>query len=192
MVGRPSSDDARRPDEAPGRLESALASSATSATNAQWRRTLNSLGVVARSLGQLEQATELFTESLERKRRIGDESGIAVTLSNLGVVEADRGDVGRAADFLAEALAVDEASGSTSAVVMSCANLGSILIRAGRTDEGIQQIRRRARQASLSSATRRSSRRFRPASRTSASLAPTRTARSWPHDLTLSQRSAPA
>lgn len=135
-------DDARRPDEARGRLESALAIQRDLGDERAVARTLNSLGVVARSLGQLEQAMELFTESLERKRRIGDESGIAVTLSNLGVVEADRGDVGRATDFLAEALAVDEASGSTSAVVVSCANLGSILIRAGRTDEGIQQIRR--------------------------------------------------
>jgi tetratricopeptide (TPR) repeat protein len=135
-------DDARRSDDARVRLESALALQRDLGDDRAVARTLNSLGVVARSQGQLEQATELLTESLERKRRIGDESGIAVTLSNLGVVATDRGDLGRAAELLTEALAVDEPSGSTSAVVVSCANLGSLLIRAGRPEEGIRQVRR--------------------------------------------------
>ena len=135
-------DDARRSDEARLRLESAVALQRELGDDRAVARTLNSLGVVARSQGQLERATELLTESLERKRLVGDEAGIAVTISNLGIVAADRRDFGRAADLLAEALAVDESSGSTSAVVVSCANLGSILIRAGRLDEGINQIRR--------------------------------------------------
>jgi predicted ATPase len=135
-------DDARRPDEARVRLESALALQRELGDERAVARTLNSLGVVARSQGQLERATDLLEDSLQRKRQIGDESGIAVTLSNLGIVASDRGDLDRAAALMAEALALDESSGSTSAIVVSRANLASILVRAGRADEGLEHIRR--------------------------------------------------
>ena len=133
-------DDARRPDEARDRLESALRLQRELGDERATARTLNSLGVVARSQGDLARAEELFVESLERKRRLGDQAGIAVTLSNLGVVANDRRDFERAADLLAQALAVDEATGSASAMAVSCANLGSVLIRAGRAAEGSTKI----------------------------------------------------
>jgi predicted ATPase/class 3 adenylate cyclase len=135
-------DDARRSDEARARLESALTLQLELGDERAVAGTLNSLGVVARSQGQLERATELLTQSLEGKRRIGDERGVAVTLSNLGIVASDRGDHDRAAELMAEALTVDESSGSASGIVVSRVNLGSILVRAGRTDEGLEQIRR--------------------------------------------------
>ncbi|CAN5781701.1 hypothetical protein BH23CHL7_BH23CHL7_06910 [soil metagenome] len=135
-------DDVRRPDEARTRLESALALQQELGDERAVARTLNSLGVVARSQGQLEDAHALLADSLERKRRLGDESGIAATLTNLGIVADDRRDFDRAVDLLTEALAVDESTGSATAVAISCANLGSILIHAGRTDDGLEQIRR--------------------------------------------------
>ena len=135
-------DDARRPDDARARLESALALQRELGDERAVARTLNSLGVVARSQGRLERATELLEDSLERKRQAGDESGIAVTLSNLGIVASDRGDLDRAAALLAEALAVDESSGSASSIVVSRSNLASILVRAGRAEEGLEHIRR--------------------------------------------------
>jgi predicted ATPase/class 3 adenylate cyclase len=134
-------DVARRPADAASRLEAALALQRELGDEAGMARTLNSLGVVARSLGDLDRAEALISESIERKRALGDQSGIAVSLSNLGVVASDRGRLDEAVDYMAQALAIDEQTGGGS-VVVSCANLGSTLVRAGRLEQGLSQIRR--------------------------------------------------
>jgi predicted ATPase len=133
---------AERLDEARARLEEALALQGDLGDERAVARTLNSLGVVARSQGRLDEAAELFSDSLERKRRLGDDAGLGVSLSNLGVVANDRGDLPGAVELLSQALAADERTGSASAVTVSCANLGSALIRAGRIEQGLDQIRR--------------------------------------------------
>jgi predicted ATPase len=135
-------DDARRPTDAQEKLDAALAQYREAGDEQEVARTLNSLGVVARSQGNLERAEALLTESLETKRRLGDRRGIASTLSNLGVVASDRGNLDRAAELFAQALTVDESIGSASAVVVSRSNLGSVLMQIGRTTEGLDQIRR--------------------------------------------------
>jgi predicted ATPase len=134
-------DVARRPAEATSHLEAALALQRELGDDPGLARTLNSLGVVARWVGELERAEALFRESIERKRPLRDDSGIAVSLSNLGVVASDRGRLDDAVDYLRQALAIDEQTGGGS-VVVSCANLGSALVRAGRVEEGLVQVRR--------------------------------------------------
>jgi predicted ATPase/class 3 adenylate cyclase len=134
-------DVARRPAEAATRLEAALALQRELGDDAGMARTLNSLGVVARSLGDLDRAQSLLTESIERKRRLDDQSGIAVSLSNLGVVASDRGRLDDAVGYMRQALAIDERTGGGS-VVVSCANLGSSLVKAGRFEEGLVQVGR--------------------------------------------------
>ena len=103
-------------------------------------RTLNSLGVVARSRGDLQRAQELLEESIERKRAIGDRAGVAVTLSNLGLVASDRRMFDEAVRYLSEALEIDEGLGGGSLIV-SHANLGALLTRTGRLTEGVTHLR---------------------------------------------------
>jgi predicted ATPase len=134
-------DVARRSAEAADRLEQALTLLRMLGDDAGIARTLNSLGVVARSLGDLDRAEALITESIERKRALGDQPGIAISLSNLGVIASDRGMTDDAVAYMAQALAIDEQTGGGS-VVVSCANLGATLVKAGRIEEGLQQIRR--------------------------------------------------
>ena len=132
--------DAGRAIEAADRLEACLALQRQAGDDIAVARTLNSLGVVASTIGDLERAETLLEESIERKRALGDRSGIPVTLSNLGIVASDRGRYDDAVRFMAEALAIDEELGGGS-VVVSHANLGSSLIRAGRHQEGLAEIR---------------------------------------------------
>jgi predicted ATPase/class 3 adenylate cyclase len=134
-------DVARRPAEAVGLLEEALALQRGLGDEAGIARTLNSLGAVARSLGEFDRAVALIGESLERKRALGDQPGIAVSLSNLGIVASDQGRVDDAVEYMRQALAIDEQTGGGS-VVVSCANFGSTLVRAGRLEEGLAQVRR--------------------------------------------------
>jgi tetratricopeptide (TPR) repeat protein len=105
-------------------------------------RTLNSLGVVARSMGDLDGAEVLFEESLRRKRVLGDDRGVAATLSNLGLLAADRDDLATARTRLEEALALDRASGEQGAETYSLLNLGAVEIWLGRVDEGAAIVRR--------------------------------------------------
>jgi predicted ATPase len=132
--------DAGRAIQAADRLEACLALQRQAGDDIGVARTLNSLGVVASTIGDLERAETLLEESIERKRALGDRSGIPVTLSNLGIVASDRGRYDDAVRFMAEALEIDEGLGGGS-VVVSHANLGASLIRAGRHQEGLAEIR---------------------------------------------------
>jgi predicted ATPase/class 3 adenylate cyclase len=135
-------DEVRRPEDARDRLESALALFREIGDDGAVARALNSLGVVARSLGDAARAEALFEESIGQKRRLGDQAGIAVSLSNLGVVAGDRGDHARAAELFSDALMIDESIGAAGNVALDCANLGETLVRAGRLEDGLVQIRR--------------------------------------------------
>jgi tetratricopeptide (TPR) repeat protein len=104
-------------------------------------RTLNSLGVVARSIGDVDRAERLFAESMERKQRLGDRSGMAATLSNLGVLSTDLGRFDDAVDYMRQALEIDEEVGSD-ALTVAIMNLANALIRAGRHREGLVELRR--------------------------------------------------
>jgi len=134
-------DDARRPAEAGARLEAALAIYREIGDEVGIARTLNSLGVVARSTGDVERAERLLTESIERKQKLGDRPGIAVSLSNLGVLSTDRGRFEDAVDYMRQALAIDEDVG-TDSLTVAVINLANALIRAGRSQEGVAELRR--------------------------------------------------
>ena len=134
-------DDARRPVEAATRLEAALAIYREIGDEVGIARTLNSLGVVARSIGEVDRAERLLAESIERKEKLGDRPGIAVSLSNLGVLSTDRGRFEDAVDYMRRALAIDEDVG-TDSLTVAVINLANALIRAGRSQEGVAELRR--------------------------------------------------
>jgi predicted ATPase/class 3 adenylate cyclase len=134
-------DDARRPDEARAALEQALALYQVLRDDAGIARTTNSLGVVARSMGDVESADRLLKESVELKRSLGDRAGMAVSLSNFGVLATDLGRFDEAVDYMRQALAIDEEY-QTGSVPVAIANHGNALIRARRFDEGVAELRR--------------------------------------------------
>ena len=132
--------DAGRPADAAERLEACLALQQQLGDDLGVARTLNSLGVVARSMGDIDRAEALLQQSIERKRALGDRTGIPVSLNNLGIIASDRGRFDDAVRFMTEALEIDEAFGG-GAVVVSHANLGAALIRAGQYQDGLAQVR---------------------------------------------------
>lgn len=133
-------DDAGQPAEAARHLEASLALRREIGDERGIARTLNSLGVVARSLGDLDRAEALFQESLDRKRALDDRPGISVSLTGLGIIASDRGQYAGAVELLAAALEIDRAYGGPGEVVAH-ANLGTALVRAGRLDEGLTELR---------------------------------------------------
>jgi non-specific serine/threonine protein kinase len=134
-------DDLREPRRAAPRLEASLGLERALANDEGIARTLNSLGAVACSLGDLDRGEALLRESLERKRAGADEAGVAATLSNLGIISYDRGDLDRAIQLLEETRRIDLKTGSRGSLVSSTLNLASLLVEAGRSHEAVDAVR---------------------------------------------------
>jgi predicted ATPase/class 3 adenylate cyclase len=132
-------DDLGRPDVAKDRLESALLVRRELGDDRAVARILNSLGAVARSMGDLERAESLLRESLSLKR-VHDPRSVAPTLNNLAIVAGDRGRYEEAIDLLKAALGEDDASGRPGARAFSQLNLGTMRVRAGDLDGGVRDL----------------------------------------------------
>jgi predicted ATPase/class 3 adenylate cyclase len=134
-------DGAGLPEEGRSHLQVALELRRELGDEVAVARVLNSLGAVARSMGDLPLAERLMRESLEQKLRLGDRRGTATSLSNLGLIASDRGRLDEAAELMRQAFEIDVEFGG-SATVVGEANLGSALVRAGRHREGLVHLRR--------------------------------------------------
>jgi tetratricopeptide (TPR) repeat protein len=69
---------------------------------------LNNLAVIAQAQGDLDDARRLYNESLEIKKRLGDQSGIALTLHELGRLAEEDGYNAEAAQLFREFLSIFE------------------------------------------------------------------------------------
>jgi hypothetical protein len=74
-------------------------------------------GLSARDLSGIEEARRLYGESLEIKKRLGDQSGVAITLHRLGRLAEEEGDKAEAARPFREALSIFERLGSPDAEI---------------------------------------------------------------------------
>jgi predicted ATPase/class 3 adenylate cyclase len=103
-------------------------------------RVLNSLGVVARSKGELARARELLSRSLALRQSIGPEERLAAVLSNLGVVAADEGRLDEAQGHLEASLEIDRRMDNLDGIATGVGNLGGVALRMGRLDDGERLI----------------------------------------------------
>ncbi len=123
----------RRPDPARARFEEALDLFVAEGDRAGEAACLNSLGVVARTTGDLDAAAGLFVRSLELRRELGQ--GVSATTSNLALVLIDRGELDRAVALLEEAERLDRASGDEWAIACTATNLGVARLLHGQHQE---------------------------------------------------------
>ena len=92
--------------------------------------TLNSLGVVTRSLGDLDSAERLYSASAAIRRELDDPS-LSATLSNLGILYLDRGEPDRAQQLLEEVMKLDRAKSDAWGIACTLNNLGSVSLEQG-------------------------------------------------------------
>ena len=90
--------------------------------------TLNNIGAVYNSLGEMRKALEKFNEALPILRAIGDRSLEATTLNNIGVAYDSLGEMQKALEAHNEALpirrAVGDRSGRLSHSITSARSIG--------------------------------------------------------------------
>lgn len=91
---------------------------------------LNSLGVVARGLMDIDAAEEFFLRCVEIRRKI-DDPRMSSAIGNLGIAALDRGEVDRAIKLFKESLELDMAQDDDWGVAINKNNLGVAYLEGG-------------------------------------------------------------
>jgi tetratricopeptide (TPR) repeat protein len=94
-------------------------------------KSLNNLGSIAKTRGDLAEAKRLHQESLAIKREIGDRQGEAQSLGNLGIIAQTRGDLAEAERLHRVSLAIDREIGYRQGVGETLQNLGELNLHSG-------------------------------------------------------------
>jgi tetratricopeptide (TPR) repeat protein len=69
---------------------------------------LHQLGMIAQDQGDYEMARRLYEQSLEIRRQLGDQAGMAFSLGQLGVLAQDQGDHATARRLYEQSLKIFE------------------------------------------------------------------------------------
>ncbi len=76
--------------------------------------------------GEYDKAREMYEQSLELKRELGDKSGIAQSLHQLGSIHLGQGEYDKAREMYEQALAAFEALGAKSEYASVLGQLGKL------------------------------------------------------------------
>jgi predicted ATPase/DNA-binding CsgD family transcriptional regulator len=114
-------------------LERALATAPDKADAAR-AKALLSAATLARRQGDYAHATELYQESLEAWRELGNRSGIASAFNNLGVIAHEQAEYPRANELYGEALEIFREDGDRQRMAATLTNLGIVARRLGDYD----------------------------------------------------------
>ena len=98
------------------------------------------IGSASRYLDETETAREGFSEALARRRRLGDERGVAVALNNLALLALDAGSYGEADELFAESISLKRRLGNAASLAIGLSNHATVLIRQGRFAEASELL----------------------------------------------------
>jgi CHAT domain-containing protein/predicted negative regulator of RcsB-dependent stress response len=102
--------------------------------------TLNSLGIVYKSLGELRKALEEYDEALPISRAIGARKLEAETLNNIGEAYQILGETRKALEKVNEALQIFQAVGARSGEASALNNIGEAYWTLGETRKGLEKF----------------------------------------------------
>src|SRR5215510_2369602 len=101
--------------------------------------TLNSIGEVYRSLGEMQKALEKFNEALQIFRATGARRGEAATLHNIGMAYQSLGETWKALEKFNEALPISRALGARGGEATTLGNIGLIYWSLGETRKALEK-----------------------------------------------------
>jgi predicted ATPase/class 3 adenylate cyclase len=130
-------DERRQTERAVAHLELSLAIRREHGDDGRIARTINSLGVVSRTAGDLGRARELLTECLELKRAAHDQR-LGSTITNLAIVAVDEGNFAEALRLFEEALEADRRAGATDPHPAVLLGIALVHVRLGEPALAIQ------------------------------------------------------
>ena len=96
------------------------------------------LALVQGNHGNLVTAHDLYNESLEINRKLGNQSGIATSLHQLGSLAEDRGDLEEASRLYNESLEIDRKLGNQGGIATSLRAMGILVQEQGEIERARQ------------------------------------------------------
>ena len=102
--------------------------------------TLNNIGQVYRSLGEMQKALEKYNEALPIFRAVGDRGGEAVTLNNIGRVYYSLGEMQKALEKFNEALPIRRALGDRGGEAITLNNIGVVYRSLGEMQKALEKL----------------------------------------------------
>ncbi len=112
--------------------------------------TLNAIGYVYHSLGELRKALDPYSQALQIYRAAGNRVGEAITLGNIGVAYDSLGEKQKALDFYNQALSLCRAIGNRGGEARALDNIGGLYRSLGENQKALDfynqalQLRRAA------------------------------------------------
>jgi CHAT domain-containing protein/tetratricopeptide (TPR) repeat protein len=103
-------------------------------------QTLNNIGEVYWSLGDMRKALEKYNESLPLSRAIGDRRGEAITLNNIGAAYDSQGDMQKALEKYNEALPISRAMGDRGIEAIILSNIGVVYDLLGERRNALEKF----------------------------------------------------
>jgi CHAT domain-containing protein/tetratricopeptide (TPR) repeat protein len=103
-------------------------------------KTLNSIGVIHLSLGELQKALEKFNEAQPIARAIGDRQGEAYTLTATGAAYRSLGEMQKALEKYNEALPIARAIGDRQGEADVLSNIGIVYWLLGETQKALEKF----------------------------------------------------
>jgi CHAT domain-containing protein/Tfp pilus assembly protein PilF len=100
---------------------------------------LNNIGLVHRSLGEMQKALEKLNEALPVRRAAGDRKGEADTLNNIGVIYGSTGEMQKALEKFSEALNIRRAAGDRKGEAQTLDNIGVIYWSLGEMQKALEK-----------------------------------------------------
>jgi len=101
-----------------------------------YSNSLNNLGVIYNTEGELPKALEYYYKSLNQRELIKDSLGLAEALSNIGNIYATQGDIEKALEFTEKSLDISKLIGSeVHGIILS--NLGRLYRKKGNKEKAI-------------------------------------------------------
>jgi CHAT domain-containing protein/Tfp pilus assembly protein PilF len=101
--------------------------------------TLNNIGAVYLSLGEMQKALEKYSEAQLIRRVAGDRLGEAITLSNIGLVYQLLGETQKAMEKYNEALPISRATGDRFGEANTLNSVGGVYNTMGETQKALEK-----------------------------------------------------
>jgi tetratricopeptide (TPR) repeat protein len=100
--------------------------------------TLHRLGNLRYHLGEYDEASRLYQESLKIMKELGDEPAVSASLHNLGALAQDQGNYEEARRYYEESLKIEKELGNRAGVSKSLNQLGSLAQAQGDYDAAMR------------------------------------------------------
>jgi tetratricopeptide (TPR) repeat protein len=105
---------------------------------------LNTVGILLRRQGHLDEAEDAFHRSNNLNADLGDLHGQALTLNSLGGILQRQGHLDEAIDVFKQSIMIEEQLGDQRGLAKVLNSLGGVLQRQGRFDEAVNVLKRSA------------------------------------------------